>query len=284
MAQGSPPRSLLLWLMISLPLIAITGPVGAAGATPGSQDGLKFYDKQVRPVLARRCFTCHSGRAAVPQGGLRLDHRGGWIRGGNSGPAVVPGKSGQSLLVKAVEGTHDDVKPMPPKGPRVSKQDIAALRKWIDEGAKAPAGEVADDKTQRSSHWSFQPVVRPAVPAVKDAAWPRNAIDRFVLARLEKQGVRPSAEADPVTLLRRLMTKQAWTQPHRSHAYQRLARRWKSHRTVTLAALAINLLWLLPLAAACLFWPTYSMPLLTAAYVPLLVAVLGAGAGSTDHV
>ncbi len=86
-----------------------------------------------------------------------------------------------------------------------------------------------------------------------------------------------------VTLLRRLIFKQAWTQPHRSHAYQRLARRWSSHRAVTLAALAVNLLWLMPLAMAVSVWPKYSTPLLMAAYVPLLVAVLGVGAGSTDN-
>jgi hypothetical protein len=133
---------------------------------------------------------------------LRLDSARAILAGGNTGPAVVAGKSADSLLVKAVLGL-DDVKAMPPKGDRLGPAEVALIRRWIDAGAKTPATEtvVAGAK---SKHWSFQPVVRHSEPAVKNARWPRNGIDHFILARLEKEGVAPSPEADPITLLRRL--------------------------------------------------------------------------------
>ena len=112
----------------------------------------------------------------------------------------MPGKSAESLLVKMVEGTKG-VKPMPPKGPRLSADEVAALRRWIDERREDPRRREGRRPGPAQSHWSFQPVRRPPLPAVKDAAWARTAVDRFILARLEKEGLRPSPEADRVTLL-----------------------------------------------------------------------------------
>ncbi len=159
------------------------------------------YTRDVKPILTKHCITCHGGEKQ--RSGLRLDTAKAALDGGNSGPAVVPGKSAESRLVHALTGANDVVA-MPPKGPRLGANEVALLRRWIDEGAKAPADEVGQSTVTKSKHWAFQPVRRPALPAVGDEGWVRNGIDRFVLARLEKQRIRPSPEADRATLIRRL--------------------------------------------------------------------------------
>jgi mono/diheme cytochrome c family protein len=175
-------------------LLALSGRLALAA-------GPADFATDVRPVLARHCVSCHGPEKQ--RASLRLDSARAARAGGNSGPAVVPGKSAESLLVKAITGC-EGVKPMPPKGPRLSAAEVALVRRWIDDGAKVPANEIVTTARTKSSHWAFQPVVRPAEPVVKDGRWPRNAIDRFVLARLEKEGVRPSPQAGRTTLLRRL--------------------------------------------------------------------------------
>ncbi len=158
------------------------------------------YLRDVKPILTQNCVKCHGPDRQ--RGGLRLDTAAAVRKGGDSGPAAVPGQSGKSRMVLAVTGA-EGVKPMPPKGPPLDAARVAVLRAWIDAGAAAPVGEVAAARAG-SNHWSFRPVVRPAEPAVKNAAWVRNPIDRFILARLEKEGVAPSPEADRATLIRRL--------------------------------------------------------------------------------
>jgi hypothetical protein len=157
------------------------------------------YTRDVKPILAQRCVGCHGPQKQ--RGGLRLDAAATIRKGGNKGPAVVPGKSADSLLVKAVTAA-EGVKSMPPKGPPLAADEIAVLTAWIDAGAAVPADEVVAPAA--SKHWAFQPVARPEPPAVKNADWVRNPIDRFILARLEKEGITPSPEADRVTLIRRL--------------------------------------------------------------------------------
>ncbi len=159
------------------------------------------YARDVRPILEKNCYSCHG--VTRQRAGLRLDSAAGAIRGGDSGPAIKAGDSAGSLLVLAVTGAEDVTK-MPPKGPRLSEREIAVLRAWIDQGASAPREEVRAVERSSSDHWSFQPVVRGDPPAVENAAWARNPIDRFVLARLEKEGLSPSPEADRATLIRRL--------------------------------------------------------------------------------
>jgi mono/diheme cytochrome c family protein len=159
------------------------------------------YSSQVKPIFAKHCVGCHG--PTVQRGGLRLDSAAGIRDGGNSGPAIVPGKSADSRLIKAVTGAKDVVA-MPQKGARLSEGDIATVRAWIDAGAAAPKDEKIVRANPGSKHWAFQPVQRAAPPPVKNAAWVRNDIDRFILARLEKEGVAPSPEADRVTLIRRL--------------------------------------------------------------------------------
>ena len=160
------------------------------------------YARDVKPILAAHCVSCHGPKQQKSE--LRLDLYARVKQGGNSGPAVVPNKSAESRLIQAVTGSNPDVAKMPPKG-AVPPAEIAVLKRWIDEGARGPAMEDAvGGGAVASTHWSFQPVKRPPLPATKNPAWVRNGIDHFILARLEKDGIAPSPEADRVTLIRRL--------------------------------------------------------------------------------
>jgi mono/diheme cytochrome c family protein len=160
------------------------------------------YTRDIKPILAKNCYSCHG--ANKQSAGLRLDTAAAALDGGTAGAVILPGKSGDSKLIRAITGA-DGVKKMPYKKEALTAKQIALLRAWIDGGAKYPPGEVAEKPGHASSdHWAFQAPVSPNVPSVKNRAWPRNPIDRFVLARLEKEGIAPSSEADRVTLIRRL--------------------------------------------------------------------------------
>jgi mono/diheme cytochrome c family protein len=160
------------------------------------------YLRDIKPILAKNCYACHG--ANKQSSGLRLDTAAAALEGGKSGRVIVPGKSGDSKLIKAVMGA-DAVKRMPYKKEPLSAKQIALVRAWIDAGAKYPPGETAEKPDRANSdHWAFQAPARPTVPAVKNLDWPRNPIDCFILARLEKEGIAPSPEADRVTLIRRL--------------------------------------------------------------------------------
>ncbi len=157
------------------------------------------YGRDVKPVLAKYCVSCHG--PDKQRGGLRLDTAAAARAGGDGGAGLVAGKGSASRLVQALAGT-DDLPRMPPKDPRPSEKEAALLAAWIDAGAKAPQGEVAAQPAK--AHWAFQPVARPVPPAVKATAWVRNPIDNFVLAKLEAAGLAPSPEADKPTLIRRV--------------------------------------------------------------------------------
>jgi hypothetical protein len=177
--------------------VAVLLPVGVYSAEPVD------YSRDIRPILTKHCLSCHGPKKQ--RSGLRLDSAAAARTGGNSGPALVPGKSGASRLIQAVSGGNDEVPAMPPKGPRLPAAEIALLRTWIDGGAAIPTGETTLQSDRGSSkHWAFQPIRRPAEPVVKNAPWCRNAIDRFILARLEKESIAPAPEADRATLLRRV--------------------------------------------------------------------------------
>jgi len=183
--------------------------VGGEGESPGPDDpaAVEFFEAKVRPLLVRRCQTCHD--AARAKGGLRLDSRARAMEGGPTGPAVVPGKPEESLLVEAIH-YGDDLK-MPPKS-KLPAEEIATLTRWVQQGAPWPLGRDPAasgplkpfNLAERSKHWSLQPVQDPTPPEVKDAAWPIQPLDRFLLARLETRGFKPAAEADRRTLIRRL--------------------------------------------------------------------------------
>jgi mono/diheme cytochrome c family protein len=160
------------------------------------------YTRDVKPLLARRCVECHG--PDKQKSGLRLDMAAAILRGGNSGPAVSPKKGDDSRLIRAVTGVKG-IKPMPPTGERLSEKEIALLRAWIDAGAPAPASEEASKpRVDPRKHWAFRAPERAEAPVVGKTPWVRNPIDRFILARLEKEKIEPSAEADRVTLIRRV--------------------------------------------------------------------------------
>jgi hypothetical protein len=169
----------------------------------------EFFEKNVRPILANNCYTCHSASTNA-RGDLRVDDRQGLIRGGNTGPAVVPGDPANSLLLKAVSYTDDNLK-MPPKK-RLTAAQVADLSRWIKEGAAWPAERMppslgkpnAKYERLRKGHWAWQPLTTGAVPAVRDSSWPRDDIDRFILSKLEEKGLKPVHDADRLTLIRRL--------------------------------------------------------------------------------
>jgi hypothetical protein len=157
------------------------------------------YTRDVKPILAKHCASCHG--ATKPRGGLRLDTAAFALKGGVGGPAVVPGNSEESPLIEAVI-READADRMPLKRPPLSPEQVAILKAWVDQGAPAPAGETPDPTA--GVHWAFLPPVRHDPPAVSDPAWCRNPIDRFILARLDQEKLRPSPEADRITLIRRL--------------------------------------------------------------------------------
>jgi hypothetical protein len=154
------------------------------------------FTRDVEPVFAKRCSACHG--AGQQMAGLRLDEPQAALKGSKSGPVIVPGKSAESKLIKRVAN-----KTMPPVGEPLTRDQVAVLSAWIDQGAKWPAQQTKTGNP-KSSHWSFQPIAKPAIPAVRKRDWPRNAIDAFVLARLEAENIQPSPEANKNTLIRRL--------------------------------------------------------------------------------
>ncbi len=205
-----PPRAFCggVW-MIVLRWTAMFGSVASMHAgTP--EENVAFFEKRIRPLLEDRCYQCHSTEADKAKGGLKLDTREGWAKGGESGPAIVPGKPDDSLLITGVR-YWDKSFQMPPKHP-LPPDGVADLIEWVKLGAPDPrAGDSAPAKARSSTvdyeqgrrHWAFQPVQPRERPAVKDATWPRNEIDFFTLARMEQAGVAPLPDADPRTLIRR---------------------------------------------------------------------------------
>jgi mono/diheme cytochrome c family protein len=169
-------------------------PPFAAGADPID------FDRQVRPIFAANCLSCHG--AEKQRGGLRLDNAAAAREGGNSGAVIVPGQSAESKLIHAVAGHDPDTK-MPPGEQSLTAADIEILRKWIDAGANWGRDQPdAQAAVVKSDHWAFQPVRRPAVPQTRHSG--HNPIDAFILTRLEAEGLSPSPEAEKVTLCRRL--------------------------------------------------------------------------------
>ena len=179
--------------------------VAAAAWPVWSQNKDDFFETKVRPILATECFSCHTDSQL---GGLRLDSREALLRGGKSGPAIVPGDPDKSLLITAIRqsGTLKM-----PKGGKLPPDQIEAIAQWIRSGAVWPdttkpsvaaGGEMIIDSARRA-FWSFQPLHPSSAPAVKNIRWPKTDIDRFIVSRLEKEGLAPVAPADRRTLLRR---------------------------------------------------------------------------------
>ncbi len=179
-------------------------------AAAPSADNIRFFESKIRPLLAQSCFKCHGEEKQEEN--LRLDSRASALAGGDRGPAIVPGNPDESLLIKAVK--HLDDLAMPPKEVKqLSREQIADLVLWIKSGAAWPDNGNQSIPTRRPglkitdkdrAHWSFQPIKRPPVPAVKNSAWIANPIDAFVLAKLEAKGLAPNPPAEKRELVRRL--------------------------------------------------------------------------------
>ncbi len=161
----------------------------------------------MRPLLVANCHTCHSAETNS-RGGLRVDDRNGLLVGGEHGAAVIPGKPEESLLIKAVRRVGD--LKMPPERP-LSDGQVAILTQWIRDGAAwtrvepiSSDGPIkADYQRLRKEHWAWQPLREPPVPPAPNAAWPRDDIDRFLLVRMAKHGLKPVGDAERLTLIRR---------------------------------------------------------------------------------
>jgi hypothetical protein len=172
---------------------AIAGAAAAAGPAAPARKGVLQFNRDVLPILADRCFACHGPGVKQPGGGLRLDRRDlATAKSAGRAAAIVPGKPEASELVRRVHASGPGLMPPAATQKTLTAVEKRILRDWVGQGAPYQA------------HWSLLPPVRAALPAVRDRSWPRNPIDHFVLARLEREGLPPSAEADRATLIRRV--------------------------------------------------------------------------------
>jgi ribosomal protein L35AE/L33A len=177
------------------------------------QSKIEFFEEKIRPVLARNCYECHSAKAKKLKADLYLDRKAGWAKGGESGPALTPGKPAESLLLSAIRYEDNDLRMPPDK--KLSKEVVADFEKWIAMGAPDPRDAAMEEVTESSgpkakslkegrNFWAFHPLDSPPLPRVIDERWAQDELDRFVLARLEEKNLKPAPLADKSTLLRRL--------------------------------------------------------------------------------
>ncbi len=176
------------WAMARLAIGQETTGAGTPAEHPVS------FNRDVRPILARHCFKCHGPDDKARKAKLRLDRRDDALKEAGSGMSpIVPGRPDESELVSRIFSEEDGERMPPPQAKLpLSEPDKQILKRWVAEGAKYEV------------HWAFQRPSRPAMPVVKETGWPRNAIDTLVLSRLEREGLRPSSEADPIALIRRV--------------------------------------------------------------------------------
>jgi hypothetical protein len=209
--------------------------------SPSPSDGIRFFEQKIQPILKENCYKCHSHAGKTSKGELVVDSIGALLKGGESGPAVVPGEPEKSLLIRAVGYADRDLK-MPPDGKKLTGEQIALLTEWVKMGAPAPGadkiakqprGKLTDEDR---AWWAFQPVREPKVPAPADDTWSRNEIDRFILAKLRAEILTPSPEADRQRLIRRVTFNltglpptpaevDQFVQDSKPHAYERLVDR-----------------------------------------------------------
>jgi mono/diheme cytochrome c family protein len=159
------------------------------------------FIKELQPLFVERCFDCHGEKKQ--ESGLRADSRDGLLKGGDNGPSIIVGKSAESILVQVLADMHADLAAMPKKKEKFTPEQIGLVRAWIDQGAKWESS-VARSYSYNTNHWAFKSPVRSPLPKVSDKKWPRTPIDNFILAKLDVEKLKPSPEADEITLLRRL--------------------------------------------------------------------------------
>lgn len=186
----------------------------AIAQTPSAEQ-IEFFEKNIRPVLANNCYRCHGEDVEKLKSGLNLTFRDGILKGGDNGPALVPGDPGKSMIVEAIEYEDEDFQ-MPPKKGKLPDEAIANIKAWIAMGAPdprdepLPQGGLEDEDTwiavrkEREKWWSFQPIAQPRPPEVAGTGWDSHPVDRFIKAKIDAAGLTPAPLADPRVLIRRL--------------------------------------------------------------------------------
>ncbi|HSI12516.1 MAG TPA: PSD1 and planctomycete cytochrome C domain-containing protein [Chthoniobacter sp.] len=195
---------------LAITILALSSaPVFAAATAEPTKEQTEFFESKVRPILKENCYKCHSVEQGKAKGGLTMDTKAGLLKGGENGAVVVPGDIEKSSMVKAITYLDKDLQ-MPPKGEKLTNQQIADLTEWVKMGAPDPRKDDAKIASKLSGltdkargHWAYQPVTKPAPPAVKNNGWARTPVDLFILAKLEEKGMIPAADASKEALLRR---------------------------------------------------------------------------------
>src|SRR5258707_11524266 len=194
-------------LLGSFWLAAALASVTAGSCYAAAADKAEQFEIKIRPILANRCFACHSSTAL---GGLTMSNREGLLRGGKSGPALIPGKPEESLMIQAIEHTNEKMK-MPMGQGKLPESEIALLTEWVKAGAYWPEQKTTpiDPKNayvitpEQRAFWAFQPIKKSAVPEVKNQSWAAGAVDRFILEQLEAKSLQPNPRANKRDLIRR---------------------------------------------------------------------------------
>jgi len=193
-------------------LVAVT--TSASGAEPLPREGLEFFESKIRPILVEQCYECHNS-AKSAEGGLALDDRAGLLKGGDSGPIIVPGKPAESRLLPILRHEVEGMK-MPQGNAKLRPEVIADFEKWIASGAIDPRDQPPSEKdlaaatswdamlAKRRQWWSFRPIQKASPPETQSKTWSSHPVDRFILAKLEEKGLSPNPSADARTLVRRL--------------------------------------------------------------------------------
>ncbi len=206
LAKADPPKP-----AVALP--AADADVMMSGKGEFTAEQIAFFESKVRPILSETCYKCHSVEKDKAKGGLTLDTREGWLKGGENGAVIKPGDPEQSTLIKAINYLDPDLQ-MPPKGEKLSAQQIADLTQWVKMGAPDPrkgsakGGKLTGLTEKARHHWAYQPVKKPVIPTVKNRAWCRTPVDAFIMAKLEEKNMFPvpdllGNDQDKSKLLRR---------------------------------------------------------------------------------
>ncbi len=202
------PSHLARHLLVFGLMLLAPWPVVSTEATAADDVVDEWFEREVRPLLAERCLSCHSSALEAPKANLKLDRRESALAGGDSGAAIEPGKPAESLLIMAVRGAGLDR--MPPDKP-LSKPEIATLERWIELGAPWPervAASVAVGadwlKQRAQTHWAWQPMRDSQPPVISHTTWPRRSSDSYLLDKLNKLGIQPVGDATPLQIIRRL--------------------------------------------------------------------------------
>ena len=198
-------RVLSILLVLSVPAVA-----SAAVTAEPTKEQLAFFESKVRPILAENCYKCHSAEKGKSKGGLTLDSREGWEKGGENGAAIAPGSPEKSLIIKAISYLDAELQ-MPPKGEKLSAAQIATLTEWVKMGAPDPrklgaigSGKLTGLTDKARQHWAYQPIKeKPAVPVNKNQKWCLTPVDAFILQKLEAKKMEVAPDTDQETLLRR---------------------------------------------------------------------------------